>query len=155
MLATQSYIASAAMSTLVKMAVGRYRPRSFEQGQEDNLVFRGPGWGTRGSSFPSGHTIAAFSAATVFAQEYRDQPLVPIIAYSAATLVGLSRLTQNAHWATDVFAGAALGYVTGKQVVRNYHRYARLRNSQKNKTSLMINLHYQGGVFMPQLVYRF
>ena len=155
LLATQSYIASAAMSTLVKMAVGRYRPRSFEQGQEDNLVFRGPGWGTRGSSFPSGHTIAAFSAATVFAQEYRDQPLVPIIAYSAATLVGLSRLTQNAHWATDVFAGAALGYVTGKQVVRNYHRYARLRNTQKNKTSLMINLHYQGGVFLPQLVYRF
>ncbi len=154
LLATQPYLASAGMSTLVKMAVGRYRPHSFAPGEEHHLKFKGPGFGTRGSSFPSGHTTAAFSAATVFAEEYRDKPIVPIIAYSMATLVGITRITQNAHWATDVLAGAALGYVTGKQVVRNYHRYARIRNNQQ-KTSLHFNVNYLDGMIMPQLVYKF
>jgi hypothetical protein len=32
--------------------------------------------------------------------EYKDRPLVPLISYSAATLIGLSRITENAHWIT-------------------------------------------------------
>lgn len=154
LLATQSYIASAAMATLVKVAFGRRRPSSFNEGEENNLIFTGPASDSRGSSLPSGHATAAFSAATVFAQEYRDEPLVPIIAYSAATLIGITRLTQNAHWATDVLAGAALGYITGKQVVRNYHRYARLQNAKK-KTTWIWNVQYSDGVLMPQLICRF
>ena len=93
-------------------------------------MFRGPSFSLKHGStaFPSGHTTAAFAAATVFAQEYRDRLWVSILSYSAASLIGLSRITENAHWASDVFAGAALGYVTGLQVVRNYHRYAYLKN---------------------------
>ena len=93
-------------------------------------MFRGPAFSVKhgSTSFPSGHTTAAFAAATVFAQEYKDRLWVPILSYSAASLIGLSRITENAHWASDVFAGAALGYVTGLQVVRNYHRYAYLKN---------------------------
>jgi membrane-associated phospholipid phosphatase len=155
LLATQSYLASAAMSTLVKFGTGRMRPKDFAEGEENNLIFRGPSSTSTGSSFPSGHTQAAFSAATVFAVEYQDQPWVPILAYSAATLVGLSRITQNAHWATDVVAGAALGYVTGKQVVRNYHRYAKIQNAKAKRTSLLFNMQYVDGVFMPGVVYRF
>src|SRR5207302_1941254 len=83
----------------------------------------------RYSSFPSGHTTVAFAAATVFAMEYSDRPLVPIIAYSAATLIGLSRITENKHWDSDLIVGAALGYLTGRQVVNNYHRYARIKNA--------------------------
>ncbi|MCW3124164.1 MAG: phosphatase family protein [Flavipsychrobacter sp.] len=156
LLATQSYITAGAVSSLVKGLTGRERPHS----TDNNTIFRGPylassGHGNSlGSSFPSGHTTAAFSVATVFAQEFRDRPAIPIIAYAAATLVGISRITENAHWATDVFAGAALGYVTGKQVSRNYHRYARLRNG-KQKTALLLNLQYYDGVIMPGLVYKF
>jgi membrane-associated phospholipid phosphatase len=153
LLATQSYIVSAAMSSLVKFCVGRVRPHSFSE-NPNNLVFEGPNRDGFGSSFPSGHATAAFSAATVFAQQYKDQTLIPVIAYSAATIIALSRISENAHWATDVFAGAALGYVTGKQVVNNYHRYARLKNG-KAKTSLLFNLQYCEGVIMPGLVYKF
>lgn len=154
LLATQSYITAGAVSSLVKGITGRVRPHS----TENNAVFRGPYFSSDGnslgSSFPSGHTTAAFSVATVFAEEFRDRPAIPIIAYVAATLVGVSRITENAHWATDVFAGAALGYVTGKQVARNYHRYARLRNG-KQKTALLLNLQYYNGVVMPGIVYKF
>jgi len=158
LLATQSYIAAGAMSYAVKFLTGRRRPNSFTPENENNFMFQGPalssGNNSFNSSFPSGHTTAAFSAATVFAEEYRDEILIPVIAYSAATLVGLSRVTQNAHWATDVFAGAALGYITGKQVVYNYHRYAKLQ-AGKVKTAAFFNLQYNNGVFIPSLTYIF
>jgi len=96
------------------------------------------------SSFPSGHTTGAFAAATVFATEYRQKPLIPILSYSAATLIGLSRLTDNKHWATDVFVGAALGYLSGKQVVNNYHRYAEIRDpNKKGKKMNELTLNFQ------------
>ncbi len=107
------------------------------------------------SSFPSGHTTVAFAAATVFAMEYRDRPLVPLISYSAATLIGLSRITENKHWITDVFAGAALGFFTGKLVVNNYHRYAKLKAPSQKKNSISFNLEYHYGRLMPGLVYKF
>jgi len=161
LLATQSYIAAGAMSWVVKFVAGRRRPNSFTPNNENNAIFLGPGLSSRNnslnSSFPSGHTTAAFSAATVFAEEYKDEILIPVIAYSAATLVGLSRITQNAHWATDVFAGAALGYVTGRQVVFNYHRYSRLQmqGAKKKKVTMFFDLQYDNGVIMPNLVCKF
>ena len=60
--------------------------------------------------FPSGHTIAAFSLATIVAQRYREHRWVPYAAYGMATLVGLSRVTLNGHYVSDVAAGAVLGY---------------------------------------------
>jgi membrane-associated phospholipid phosphatase len=62
-------------------------------------------------SFPSGHTIAAFSIATVFARRYGKQHRwIPYVAYGSAALVGFSRMTLSAHFASDVFMGASLGY---------------------------------------------
>jgi len=80
---------------------------------------------------------------------------VPIISYSAATLIGLSRITENAHWITDVVAGAALGYFTGRQVVNNYHRYAKLKAPKQKKNSVSFDLQYNYGRLMPGLVYTF
>lgn len=78
--------------------------------------------GSSFDAFPSGHTATAFSIATVFALQYKDKPAIPLISYSAATLVGISRLTEHEHWASDVFAGALLGYLCGKQVVSHYNK---------------------------------
>ena len=62
-------------------------------------------------SFPSGHTIAAFSVATIVARRYGAQHRwVPYVAYGSALLVGFSRMTLSAHFPSDVFMGAALGY---------------------------------------------
>jgi len=160
LLATQAYITAGAVSEAVKYITGRVRP--FYGDNPTNNIFLGPNIfngnnpvGGFNSSFPSGHTTAAFSAATVYAYEYKDQILIPVIAYSAASLVGVSRITQNAHWTTDVLAGAALGYITGKQVVNNYHRYARLRSGKEFKMSYQFNMQYNNGVFMPGLVCKF
>lgn len=60
--------------------------------------------------FPSGHAIAAFSVATVVARQYRNHKWVPWVAYGGAALAGFSRLSLSAHFASDVFMGAALGY---------------------------------------------
>ena len=68
-----------------------------------------------------------------------------IIAYSAATLIGLSRIKQNAHWLTDLIAGAANGFLAGKNIVNNYHRYAKIKDPQHNKNTLSFNFHYNLG----------
>lgn len=62
------------------------------------------------SSFPSGHAIAAFAIATVFAHRYRTHRWVPWLSYGAAGLIAFSRLTTSAHFPTDVFVGGILGY---------------------------------------------
>jgi len=163
LLATQAYITGAAMESVLKFITGRQRPNYYDpRSVEAEPKFHGPfanGKNINGnrvnSSFPSGHTTVAFAAATVFAMEYRDRPLVPLISYSAATLIGLSRITENKHWITDVFAGAALGYFTGRLVVNNYHRYAKLKAPGQKKNSISFNLQYRYGRLMPGLTYRF
>jgi membrane-associated phospholipid phosphatase len=60
---------------------------------------------------PSGHSIAAFSVATVVARRYGKQhKWVPPVSYGLAALVGFSRVSTSAHFVSDVFVGAALGY---------------------------------------------
>jgi membrane-associated phospholipid phosphatase len=74
-------------------------------------------YGLSDGSFPSGHTIAAFSVATVIARRYGNHRWVPYAAYGLAGLVGFSRLTLSAHFVSDVFMGGALGYSISRFVV--------------------------------------
>jgi membrane-associated phospholipid phosphatase len=64
--------------------------------------------------FPSGHTASAFAVATVFAERY---PRFARVAYGAAGTVGASRISTKAHFPSDVFLGAALGYSISHFVV--------------------------------------
>jgi len=63
------------------------------------------------TSFPSGHTSAAFAMATVVA-DYK--PKYAWLAYGTAAAIGWSRVEVGAHHWQDVVAGAALGYFTAK-----------------------------------------
>ncbi|HVX27495.1 MAG TPA: phosphatase PAP2 family protein [Parafilimonas sp.] len=163
LLATQAYLTSGLIESIAKYITGRQRPSYNDPNQpEAEPTFRGPGYSLGhniynhkiSTSFPSGHTTVIFAAATVFAKEYKNTPWVPVVAYSAASLVGLSRITENKHWATDVIVGATLGYLCGGQVVNNYHRYAKLKAPSKSGT-LSFNLNYNGYNFEPGLVYTF
>jgi len=69
-------------------------------------------------SFPSGHTIAAFSVATVYSQRYANHKWVKWVAYGLAAVDGFSRVSLQSHYASEVFLGATLGYIMGRQAVR-------------------------------------
>jgi hypothetical protein len=64
--------------------------------------------------FPSGHTASAFAVATVFAERY---PAFARVAYGAAGIIGASRISTKAHFPSDVFFGAVLGYSISHFVV--------------------------------------
>ena len=164
LLATQSYITAGIMETVFKFVTGRQRPLYYDPVTLRNEPsFKGPFAPTirdkngkrLNGSFPSGHTTAAFAAATVFAKEYRDRPLIPIMAYTAASLIGVSRMTENKHWFTDVLVGGMLGYLTGVQVVNNYHRYAAIKSGKYKTSSVSFNLNYSLGKLQPGLVWKF
>ncbi len=100
------------LTTVLKDATGRVRPAAIPvRGNFSDTWFESGGSIVRGSgSFPSGHTIAAFSLATVVARRYGNHKWVPYAAYGMAAAVGFSRLSLSAHFLSDVFMGAALGY---------------------------------------------
>lgn len=43
--------------------------------------------------------------------------------YGGASMVGLSRMYNNMHWASDVVAGAAIGTIFGLKVVKYTHSH--------------------------------
>jgi membrane-associated phospholipid phosphatase len=90
----------------------RRRPSSYapNTNMSDSWFNATGSWLRSNGSFPSGHTIAAFSVATVMARRYPRQRWVPYVAYGLAAVVGFSRLTLSAHFPSDVFVGGALGY---------------------------------------------
>lgn len=102
-------------STLLKRFTRRTRPSS--GGMGEFLVSR-PGGGQEPTSFPSGHTMGAFAVAAVFAAEYRHRRWVPWVAYTAASLVALSRVGLGRHFPSDVLAGAMIGRSLGRMVAR-------------------------------------
>jgi membrane-associated phospholipid phosphatase len=163
LLASQAYFTGLAGESALKFLAGRQRPYFTGSKQvHASPTFHGPfnknsnelQGRTTNNSFPSGHTTAAFAAATVYAMEYKDKPWVPVLAYSAASLIGVSRITENRHWTTDVLSGAALGYLSGRLAVHNYHRYASLKAQQK-KDRISFHLQYNDGQLIPGLTYHF
>lgn len=65
-------------------------------------------------SFPSGHASASFATAMVLQEHYGWKVGLP--AFLVAGYTGVSRVTANHHWASDVVFGAALGIVSGRTV---------------------------------------
>ena len=61
-------------------------------------------------SFPSGHTLVCFEAATAFV---RERKYIGICAYVIASAVAYSRLYLYVHYPTDVLAGIILGIIFG------------------------------------------
>ena len=112
LLGIESFIVSSAFTGVLKFATHRYRPS--DGGRYDQ--WDGPSFSGSNISFPSEHTSSAFAIATVLANEYNDNIFVGALSYSVATMVALSRINDNEHWASDVFFGAAIGYFTAKTI---------------------------------------
>jgi membrane-associated phospholipid phosphatase len=97
--AAQAFLVAGAYTHALKYTVGRERPD-----------------GSNTLSFPSGHTSSTIALATVASHHYG--PKVGIPAYAIAGLIGISRIESKAHHLSDVIAGATLGYLSAKTVVR-------------------------------------
>ena len=116
LLAGEAMADAAILTTVLKDATKRIKPAGFPaSGNLSDSWFEkragSPSSYIRGNgSFPSGHTIEAFSVATIIARRYRNHRWVPYAAYGLASLVGFSRLSLSVHFLSDVFMGAALGY---------------------------------------------
>jgi membrane-associated phospholipid phosphatase len=119
LLAGEAYADSAIIGMAMKAATWRLRPSdippsgsfsdTFFESHESPSIIK--------TSFPSSHAAAAFAVATVFSQRYRQHRWVPWVAYGMATVIGFSRVTNQAHFPSDVFLGAALGFTISEFVV--------------------------------------
>lgn len=121
----QAIVLATAVTLGAKSLSGRARPYRDPQ---NPLNFKlGRGWRNDPyQSFPSGHTTAAFATAAAITAEVerrwpRSELIVGTALFSAATLVGVSRLYHNVHWATDAAVGAGIGTFAGWKVVQYTH----------------------------------
>jgi membrane-associated phospholipid phosphatase len=105
--------AAGLLNSLVKWSVGRSRPFRLP-GESDRLApfvlhpFRGGPEGLFNQSnlaFTSGHACIAFAAATALALLF---PRWRWVFYAVAAAVGLERLSENAHYVSDIVGAAIL-----------------------------------------------
>ncbi len=134
----ESMVLATATTTVLKMTLGRARPYV----TRDTLAldfgfmrgFKGHGY----QSFPSGHATTAFAAASAVTAEtshWIDEShwwpgwklVIGTTMYGGATLIGVSRMYHNEHWASDVLAGAAIGTFSGIKTVRFVYRHPKNR----------------------------
>jgi len=69
--------------------------------------------------WPSGHTANAFAAAATIAHIYHDNTALKVAVYSYASLIGLGMSIYD-HWASDILAGALIGYAVGATVGKSF-----------------------------------
>ena len=147
LLATQAIITSGLWVTAGKYLSGRERPlRSYE-----SSGLPGGKWyglfteisnpsnlpSSSFNSFPSGHTSTAFAIATVFAMQYKNCKAVPLTVYTIAAVVGASRMIEQKHWLSDVFAGAALGHLCARQIMNSYF-VSKGKSADRNRAHIFI-----------------
>ena len=109
-LGTESLLDSLIVAGVLKEVFRRNRPDEREPGE----------FWSSGTSFPSGHAIQVWSIASLVSHEYHHQPVVSVVAYSLATLVSVSRVAAQKHFASDIFVGGAMGWFIGRYVYDNH-----------------------------------
>ena len=125
---TEAVVLADVVTGALKGAAGRARPFVVSDTNAGDFKF-GRGFTKEGyTSFPSGHTTTAFAAASAVTAETsrwwpRSTWYVAPVMYGGATLVGLSRMYHNKHWASDVILGAGIGTFSGLKVVQYQHAH--------------------------------
>jgi membrane-associated phospholipid phosphatase len=117
-LGAEALLDSLVVVTALKYAAGRVRPDSAngERGQ----FFDG------GDSFPSGHAIESWALASLISHEYKRHggKWVPYVSYGLATVVSAARFSAQRHYASDILAGAGLGWFIGRYVYQTHEDHA-------------------------------
>jgi membrane-associated phospholipid phosphatase len=146
------------LGSLLKGVVGRARPYVDVDEPHNYKAFRGFGGGGDYRAFPSGHAIAAFSAAAAVTSETKrwwpkSVWFIGPLMYGGAAAVGWSRMYDNKHWASDVITGAAIGTFTGLKVV-HWNHYSHPNNdvdrfflgttvTRTAESAVLVRFHFQ------------
>jgi membrane-associated phospholipid phosphatase len=116
-LAAEAYADSVVINLAIKAVTRRERPSDVPPGGNfEDTFFNGGKSPFHGSSFPSGHSTAVWSVATIVAERYRHRgkPWVPVLCYTMAATISFSRIADSAHFPSDVWLGSSLGYSIAK-----------------------------------------
>lgn len=130
---TEAIAVGSVFNNMIKWTAGRARPYVVGDSNPHDFEFmRGLRKGNPYSSFPSGHTLAAFAAAAEVTDETtrwwpRSTWYVGPAMYGGATLVALSRMYNNKHWASDVLMAAGIGTFAGRKVFWYQHSHPKNR----------------------------
>lgn len=127
LLAVESYCLTGLVVTGMKYLAARARPLS----GEGHHSFHWFSIKNNQHSFPSGHASSAFAVAAVIAGR-SDNFVIGAVSYGLASLVAISRVNNNEHWASDIVAGSVIGYFIGKKVL------SLDRPHRENKPSLTV-----------------
>lgn len=109
--AARGTIDSVLMYGAMKAILQRQRPYT---GTGEGNFFSG-NW--QSGSFPSGHSMFAWTLASVVAHEYPKWP-VALAMYTMATAASTTRVTGGVHFPSDVVVGATFGYLIGRYVAK-------------------------------------
>jgi undecaprenyl-diphosphatase len=95
---------------ILKHLIGRARPRL-----TDDALFIGPTLRSGFDSFPSGHTTVVFCFSFILSRYF---PRFRVLFYSLAAIVGFERAEDLSHFPSDILAGAIIGILIGKTLIR-------------------------------------
>jgi membrane-associated phospholipid phosphatase len=114
----KSFCLANGASLTIKFLTQRERPFR----ERGNGFWNGSGFKLSRDSFPSGHATVVWSVAPIIAEQYRETFWVPPTVYTIAALTSYARMHDERHWASDVFAGAVIGYFTSQMVLKTTPR---------------------------------
>jgi len=126
LLSGEALIDSEIFETVIKLATFRERPTPPDYAGRFYQTSAGID-----SSFISGHSMKAWSAAAVIAAGY-PSPWMPVGIYSGAPATALTRVLAEKHFPTDVLLGSAAGWIISHYVVRAHHHQPLYRRSHAN-----------------------
>lgn len=123
---TEAVLVGQLFSGAIKNVAGRTRPYASADTNSFDFGFGRGFKEAKYKAFPSGHATSAFAAAAAVVAETREwwpqsTWYVAPVMFGGATMVGLSRMYHEQHWASDIVMGAAIGTFAGLKTVRFNH----------------------------------
>jgi membrane-associated phospholipid phosphatase len=112
MLALEAVAVSQVYHVGIKVLTDREGPLS----GNGSGAYHGPSVTYFPDGYPSGHSTVLFAIVGVYAT-YFDRPWLTAVLLGAASALSVMLVIDDSHFASEVIAGAALGYFVGRWVV--------------------------------------
>lgn len=132
------HLSSASLREVIYLLVARARPRVTADADDIRI----PGsFNWNWHSFLSGHAANSMACASFFAHRFSLGIAEPAM-YAYVGAIGLGRMADGRHWASDVVAGSMMGFAIGKALAdrqdhRNAARAATIAGSSSQRTPIL------------------